>query len=583
MKPSRPRIRFLLLALAVPAILASCNLGSSDPGPPPRDAGAACVPDCEGKNCGPDGCRGECGFCTSSCSGSQADHLCMEDGICAAECCPDCTGKECGSDGCGGECGQCANECTGVSHDPSLCINGTCGGVCCPSCEGKECGSDGCGGSCGECYGCGSEPDPDLCMWGFCERHCCPDCVGKLCGDDDGCAAKCEGPCPGSAAVCVGGGTDWSCCLPDCKERNCGDPDGCEGTCEGPCDDPFAMCVNGPNWRCTDDWPDCTNKNCGDSDGMGGLCLGACPGGACDVDMICDSATYTCIENPCECKKCGEVAGNHICGGTCPNVGEECKVDPADGRPACVACNATGLVVGSVCESQSACACGNDCAKLFEDAEACANDPAACQKTGQCLEDCFTDGKCADPTQLCVCSKGDAKGDCFAGDCFSQGKLTGNFAAKTLDSCNDQPAQIDIGSGNMAYSAAGRAYSWNMFIACHYLSTDGSQDLVLVQGLKICGPQACPDWILVGATTADLKVGEMKMADGKLLVEHDEIAFDGLGSVTNLWIRGLGIDGKVNFTAAGKTGKQAISGTTDITMIKYDYEVCGGNTGDPCQ
>ena len=49
------------------------------------------------------------------------------------QCEQECEGKECGDDGCGGSCGNCAPSDT--------CINGQC--VCVPTCAGKECGDDG--------------------------------------------------------------------------------------------------------------------------------------------------------------------------------------------------------------------------------------------------------------------------------------------------------------------------------------------------------------------------------------------------------------------------------------------------------
>jgi hypothetical protein len=74
------------------------------------------------------------------------------DGEC--KCVPDCEGKVCGDDGCGVSCG----ECTGPQEE---CQNGKC--VCQPDCAGKECGPDGCGGNCGQCPSgceCGTESDP---------------------------------------------------------------------------------------------------------------------------------------------------------------------------------------------------------------------------------------------------------------------------------------------------------------------------------------------------------------------------------------------------------------------------------------
>lgn len=96
-----------------------------------------CTPSCTNKQCGDNGCGGECGTCDlgESCSSTQQ---------CVSICTPNCDGKQCGSDGCGGTCGSCASG--------STCMpDGTCSGPCVPSCTDKTCGSDGCGGSCGTC------------------------------------------------------------------------------------------------------------------------------------------------------------------------------------------------------------------------------------------------------------------------------------------------------------------------------------------------------------------------------------------------------------------------------------------------
>lgn len=57
-----------------------------------------CVPDCQGKECGDDGCGGFCGQC-------PAPKRCQANQVC--ECRPQCTGQACGDDGCGGSCGSC--------------------------------------------------------------------------------------------------------------------------------------------------------------------------------------------------------------------------------------------------------------------------------------------------------------------------------------------------------------------------------------------------------------------------------------------------------------------------------------------
>jgi hypothetical protein len=60
-------------------------------------------------------------------------------------CVPQCDGKFCGDDGCGGTCGDCAvgEICNGAAR----CVPSPCT----PQCGGRQCGSDGCGGSCGDC------------------------------------------------------------------------------------------------------------------------------------------------------------------------------------------------------------------------------------------------------------------------------------------------------------------------------------------------------------------------------------------------------------------------------------------------
>ncbi|MFH1531563.1 MAG: hypothetical protein ABIK09_12615 [Pseudomonadota bacterium] len=129
----------------------------------------AAAANCTGKECGDDGCGGDCG----DCAGTQA--LCV-DGFCVCQ--PDCDGKSCGGDGCVGTCGDCglhevcAPAFTCVCVPDSVSCDGTCcapsiqvcadGACCTPACAGKDCGADGCGSTCGAC-------DPDQV------------CIGDLC------------------------------------------------------------------------------------------------------------------------------------------------------------------------------------------------------------------------------------------------------------------------------------------------------------------------------------------------------------------------------------------------------------------
>ena len=130
-------------------------------------------------------------------------------------CVPDCEGKECGSDGCGGPCGVCTKQ----QHE---CVEGTC--LCQPACEDKECGGDGCLGFCGECT------DEQECVdfQCICQAHHHADCCGEAqlcwfdsCGNQEEVAADCPHGCEDA---------DCPDCLPACTGEECA-PDSCAGLC----------------------------------------------------------------------------------------------------------------------------------------------------------------------------------------------------------------------------------------------------------------------------------------------------------------------------------------------------------------
>lgn len=144
-----------------------------------------CVPNCNGKACGSDGCGGSCGGCPTN-------YSCVNGECVSPNCQPNCSlpnggTKNCGPDGCGNVCGTCASG--------SICNNGTCTS-CTPNCKGLKCGPDGCGGSCGTC------PTGQKCSNGSCASTCIPNCAGKTCGDD-GCGGSC-GTCT-STQKCING------------------------------------------------------------------------------------------------------------------------------------------------------------------------------------------------------------------------------------------------------------------------------------------------------------------------------------------------------------------------------------------
>ena len=244
-------------------MVASCDEGgctyASDPA-------CGCAPQCTGKECGDDGCGGDCGVCGENsvcspkgkcecefldCGGetccTEAETDCADFGCCE----PLCIGKgECGYSNCGTDCGS--GTCP---EDAPICQDGECVAECKPDCAGKECGADGCGGICGECaqyYTCKAglcEPEPGGPFWP-CEVN--SDCSSGWCIETDLgdlCTTACIEECPG----------DWTCepvsagpdlvficlpptCLPGCAGKGCGD-DGCGGSC-GECE-PGLSCVAG--------------------------------------------------------------------------------------------------------------------------------------------------------------------------------------------------------------------------------------------------------------------------------------------------------------------------------------------------
>jgi hypothetical protein len=240
------------------------------------DCQSPCKPECNGKECGDDGCGGQCGDCGTDavcqdgvcagcdqgcepfqcgavcggadCGSCEEGFLCDTDGLCKCDCQPQCAGKECGPDSCLGSCGACASG--------QACKSGQC---CVPNCAGKICGEDGCGGWCGWCA------PYQHCQDGGCHA-CTPDCDGKTCGPD-GCGGSC-GDCP-EGLQCNVSGVCEDCCRGCGEHQGCG-PDGCGFTC-GECDGTswcdYGMCTNEWDW-CV---PGCEGRECG-MDGCGGSC-----------------------------------------------------------------------------------------------------------------------------------------------------------------------------------------------------------------------------------------------------------------------------------------------------------------------
>lgn len=133
-------------------------------------------------------------------------------------CVPDCEGRECGPDGCGGTCGACADPTTACD------AAGRCT-LCTPACEGKACGPDGCGRSCGSC------PDGEQCA----DDGTCAAPTGACTNPADQAIVDGLGPdglereITSCGAPCVFGTGDKAQCVIDCMVDNIGLSRACAG------------------------------------------------------------------------------------------------------------------------------------------------------------------------------------------------------------------------------------------------------------------------------------------------------------------------------------------------------------------
>ena len=355
------------------------------------------------QTCQFDECTCQFTDCPDGCCGS-ADHVCFNDGCCL----PDCEGLECGDDGCGGTCGECGEGC--------FCADGEC------DCSGN-CPEDGCSEGVKTCtqdkqgyYDCVSmgEPCPDTwvktlalacdsgtqCLDGECV--CKPNCTGKECGNDS---------CDGSCGDCQEG---WTCNADGSCECTCAPidnkvcdlatgktyPNACEANCAGvdPADINKGACPTCED-LCTEDetqsGPMCAVDSAtyasfcqlkctiGDQECELGDCAqvfyaGACQPENCDIckgepfNPICNLDSMVTYYSKCDFLSCYPdcdpdtcTPAENICNGECAD-GVKCPDCNADCEPVC------GLLGGLVRKTyMNECMLECEGADLFEDGDCC--------------------------------------------------------------------------------------------------------------------------------------------------------------------------------------------------------------------
>ncbi len=304
------------------------------------------IPDCYGV-CGPENWVGD-GICDEGGEYGGTDFNCEAfgfDGGDCEPCVPTCDGKECGGDGCGGACGGCP--------DGLFCVGYACS-------DAYDCGDlYACLINCDEDYNCqdtciATAPTEvfdqfnaiGLCleMAGYFEcvpgDDACLDAAMAQCQYEmDTCfgsgldcigITECMGGCvsgdSGCTTVCYFAGTsdaedDYDAMI-DCVITNCGDdptPECWDAVLAGACAELGATCGVEP---CE---PDCTDLECGD-DGCGGSC------GACEAGFECAEGACVVCEPMCEGPDGPMECGDDGCGGSCG----ECGYDAACADGVCV-------------------------------------------------------------------------------------------------------------------------------------------------------------------------------------------------------------------------------------------------------
>jgi len=229
------------------------------------------------------------------------------------DCVPSCTGKECGDNGCGGNCGICDNstpycingECNAESGlgENCSCAATTCIGSSCDngiggSCLGElqpNCGTLMCGNSPNGCDTCGTCEDGYYCNGGVCSPTCLiSSCGTRECGAIPGradCGTNFCGLCTATGETCnITSGT-CEVCSPTCGTRECGVDPTCGTSC-GVCNATLGETCNEAGGACFVCQPTCGTRECGVDPTCGTSC------GSCDtlVGEYCNSTGY-CVKD----------------------------------------------------------------------------------------------------------------------------------------------------------------------------------------------------------------------------------------------------------------------------------------------
>ena len=387
------------------------------------DGQCTCIPSCEGKECGADGCGGSCGICLPECGNGECSplescHTCAYDcGLCCGDgACQEEFAETCAT--CQADCGFCCGDgmCQEAHFETCLTCPADCGACCgdgeCEPATGENCLV--CAADCGDCCGdgeCNALTGESACN---CADDCQPECGDGCCSpgeDAQSCAGDCGEGCGDGECDHESGETCLT-CLKDC------------GTC---CGD--GKCAPDAGETCQVCPADC-GKCCGDGscDGEGGESCQTC---AADCGNCCGNSLCEVWFGE-ECQSCPPDCGLCCGDGACQDgVGENCATCQAD----CGLCCGDGDCAGELAETTCTCPvdcqteCGDGCCNGDEDSQACPAD---------CLVGCG-DGECAQGAEEnCLSCPADCGLCCGDGLCHWQ----------SGESCQTCPADCGLCCGN---------------------------------------------------------------------------------------------------------------------------------------